>query len=80
MTFQIDAAGWGCPVGGVVIGAYQVASRRFAHRVLPGALCQPPAFGRRDYLAAARAAQDLLLDLGAVVWVPARFALAGRMW
>ena len=86
MTIQIDDAGWGCPVGGVVIGAYQVVSRRFAHRVLPVALFQPPAFGRRDYLAAAaRAAQGLLRDLGAVAGEPVEcgsgYVLGGvRAW
>jgi len=61
MTIQIDDAGWGCPVGGVAIGVYRVETQEFAHQVLPVTLFQPPAFQRRDYLAAAADATRALL-------------------
>jgi hypothetical protein len=50
MTIQIDDAGWGCLLGGTLIGAYHVEAREYVVGEIPVALFQGEAFARKDYL------------------------------
>jgi len=65
VTIQIDDAGWGCLLRGVLIGAYREETREFICEEIPVAFFQNAAFDRRDYLeAAARIAERLFLQPG----------------
>ena len=35
MTIQIDDSGWGCPIGGVIIGGLRVEEGQYACEVIP---------------------------------------------
>jgi hypothetical protein len=61
VTIQMDDAGWGCLLLGVLIGAYRVETREFAFGEVPVQLFQDGAFGRKDYLAGAVTVVDGLL-------------------
>ena len=50
MTVQIDDAGWGCLIGGVLIGAYRVETQEFVCGEIPVQLFQDGAFACKDYL------------------------------
>lgn len=50
MTIQLDDAGWGCLLGGVIIGAYRLETQEFACQEIPARFFQPPLFGQRAYL------------------------------
>lgn len=64
MTVQIDDAGWGCLIGGVIIGAYRVESEEFVWGEIPVEKFQDGAFSRKEYrFAAADLAKDLLGQL-----------------
>lgn len=61
---QIDDAGWGCLIGGVLIGAYRPETDEFACGLIDVRFFQDPAFRGREYLAeGARIAQGLLSEL-----------------
>ena len=63
MTVQIDDAGWGCLLGGVIIGAYRLETQEFACQEIPARFFQPPLFGQRAYLdKAVEVAGRLLMD------------------
>jgi hypothetical protein len=66
MTIQVDDAGWGCLIGGVLIGAYRIETEEFVFGEIPVQLFQNGAFARKDYLDGAVAVvDDLLMQLGA---------------
>lgn len=50
MTIQIDDAGWGCLLGGVLVGAYRTETQAFAWGEIPVAHFQGRAFADRTYL------------------------------
>ena len=47
MTIQLDDAGWGCLIGGVIVGAYRLETQEFACEEIPARFFQPPLFGQR---------------------------------
>jgi hypothetical protein len=47
---EVDDSGWGCPIGGVLVGIYRRESEEFVSGVVPVRCFQPPAFGEREYL------------------------------
>jgi hypothetical protein len=49
VTVQIDDAGWGCVVGGVLIGAYRVETQEFTRGLVEPSFFQGDAFGLKDY-------------------------------
>jgi hypothetical protein len=64
MTVQIDDAGWGCLLGGVIIGAYRVETAEYAWGEVPVETFQGAAFARKEYLGgAARLAAQLFEQL-----------------
>ena len=61
---DIDDAGIGCPVGGVLIGAYDHTGGLFLFREIPPSEFQTPHFETRHYLEAARdLAFEILVEL-----------------
>jgi len=50
MTIQIDDAGWGCLLRGVLIGVYREETQEFACDEIPVAYFQGDAFEQRAYL------------------------------
>ena len=65
MTIQIDDAGWGCLLGGTLIGAYHVETQVFRFAEIPVKQFQGAAFARKDYLTGAvTVAQGLFEALG----------------
>ncbi len=63
---EIDDAGWGDLVGGVVIGGYNPLNEEFRWTAIPVEHFQGEAFARKDYLAEAqRAVTRVLGDLRA---------------
>ncbi len=50
LTIQIDDAGWGNPVGGVIIGAIRVETGDFYHSLIEVSYFQNPKFKRKEYL------------------------------
>lgn len=50
MTLQIDDAGVGDLLHGVVIGAYRLETSEFAYEIVDVEFFQPPKFGRKAYL------------------------------
>jgi len=63
---EIDDAGWGDLVGGVIIGGYNPLNEEFRWTEIPVEYFQGEAFARKDYLAAAkRAVNRVLGDLRA---------------
>lgn len=66
MTIQIDDAGWGCLLGGVLIAAYRVETGEFACAEIPVEQFQGRAFAEKHYLAGAvEAARSALAQLAA---------------
>ena len=66
MTILIDDAGWGCLLGGVVIGAFRQGTQEFVSGVVHTQYFQPPLFSGKTYLVvAATVAFDLLEKLSA---------------
>lgn len=66
MTIQIDDAGWGSLVGGVIIGACRVESHQTQHgfKEVPVSFFQGEAFDRKLYLEhAAEIAKELMEEL-----------------
>jgi hypothetical protein len=64
MTIQIDDAGWGCLLLGVLIGAYRVETGEFAFGEISVEHFQNGAFARQDYLdVAVIVADELLMQL-----------------
>jgi len=64
MTIQIDDAGWGCLIGGVLIGAYRVENGEFLYGEIPVEKFQGEAFTRKEYRqSAVDIAGDLLARL-----------------
>lgn len=64
MTIQIDDAGWGCLLLGVLIGAYRVETGEFAFGEISVEHFQNGAFARQDYLdVAVIVADELLVQL-----------------
>ena len=64
MTVQIDDAGWGCLLLGVLIGAYRIETEQFAFGEIPVEHFQNGAFARKDYLdGAMQVVDDLLVQL-----------------
>ena len=58
---KIDDAGWGCLVGGVLLGIYREETSEFAYRQIPVEVFQGPSFATREYCVAAyRITPDLL--------------------
>ncbi len=53
MTVQIDDAGWGSLIGGVVVGVYRTSTGEFAHEVIAPRFFQGTAFADKEYLAEA---------------------------
>ena len=53
VTIQIDDAGWGCMIGGVLIGCYRVETGEFYAWPIPVDRFQGGAFSSRDYLSVA---------------------------
>ncbi len=53
MTIQIDDAGWGSPIGGVLIAGYRPETQEFAVAEIAVEHFQPPRFQQRTYLDAA---------------------------
>ncbi|MFX1562206.1 MAG: isopentenyl phosphate kinase [Promethearchaeota archaeon] len=51
MTIQIDDAGWGDPVGGVIIGIYRVETEEFLSREIEVTHFQSPNFAKKTFLA-----------------------------
>ncbi len=51
MTIQIDDAGWGDPVGGVIIGIYRVETEEFLAREIEITHFQSPSFSKKTFLA-----------------------------
>ena len=63
MTIQIDDAGWGCLLGGVIIGVYREETQRFVYGEVPVRFFQPPLFGQKAYLdKATEVVSGLLVD------------------
>ena len=61
---QIDDAGWGCLLGGVVIGAYRLDTQAFVWGEVPVAQFQGNAFTQKAYLTSATdMTRDLLAKL-----------------
>jgi len=61
LTIQIDDAGWGDLLGGVIIAAYRIETEQFAYRLIDVKFFQEPAFDEKHYLdEASKAAQELL--------------------
>jgi hypothetical protein len=58
---QIDDAGWGDLIGGVVLGGYDVVMRAFRWAVVPVEHFQGEAFEKKSYLSEARRAVIKLL-------------------
>ncbi|MFX1474636.1 MAG: isopentenyl phosphate kinase [Promethearchaeota archaeon] len=50
MTVFVDDAGWGDPVGGVIIGIYRVETEEYLSREIEVTHFQPPNFTQRTYL------------------------------
>lgn len=50
MTIQVDDAGWGSLIGGVLIGAYRIETKEYVVAEVPVSFFQGDAFSRRDYL------------------------------
>jgi hypothetical protein len=89
MTVQVDDAGWGYLLGGVVIGARcarRVETAEYAWGEVPVEIFQGAAFARKEYLAgAARAAaqlfEQLRVPLGEPVEICSGYVLDGvRGW
>lgn len=53
MTIQIDDAGWGCLLGGVLIGCYRVETGEFTAHEIPVTDFQGECFTHRRYLSTA---------------------------
>lgn len=65
MKVTIDDAGWGCPVGGVLIAGLYEEAGTFASAVIGIEHFQPPKFGARTYLdEAAKCTETVLTSLG----------------
>jgi hypothetical protein len=63
MTIQMDDAGWGCLLLGVLIGAYRVETGEFAFGEIAVEHFQNGAFARKGYLdVAVTVADDLLVQ------------------
>jgi hypothetical protein len=60
---QIDDAGWGSPIGGVLIAGYRPETGEFAVAEIAVAHFQPPRFQRRTYLDGAVDATRQVLDM-----------------
>jgi hypothetical protein len=63
LTIQIDDAGWGSPIGGVLIAGYRPETGEFAVAEIAVAHFQPPRFQRRTYLDGAVDATRQVLDM-----------------
>jgi len=64
MTVQVDDAGWGDLLGGVVIAAYRVETGEFAYRVVDVKFFHEPAFDMKLYLnEVSKVALELLEEL-----------------
>lgn len=64
MTIQVDDAGWGSLVGGVLIGACRIETGEFRWDLIPVGEFQEPLFSTRHYLeAVSETAKDLLDQL-----------------
>ena len=64
-TLVIDDAGFGCPVGGMVIAGYRPATPQFAWALVPVECFQSPRFELKEYhQGALDATQRVLTDLG----------------
>ena len=50
MTIQIDDAGWGDPVGGVLIGVYRVETKEFVVKEIEVSHFQEPNFAKKTFL------------------------------
>jgi len=67
MSILIDDAGWGCLLGGTLIGAYQTKGEEMHIEEIPVEYFQGARFLRQEYLdAATKAVKKLLLGLGVV--------------
>ncbi len=65
MIVTIDDAGWGCPVGGVLIAGLNEESGTFAQGIIAPEFFQAPKFSARLYLdEAAKCTEKILRDLG----------------
>jgi isopentenyl phosphate kinase len=51
LTIQIDDAGWGDPVGGVIIGIYRVETEEFLAKEIEVTHFQSPNFAKKTFLA-----------------------------
>ena len=64
MTVEIDDAGWGDLLGGVVIGCYRTETGQFVHRLIDIRFFQDPTFDHKDYLdEASRLVQEMVQEL-----------------
>jgi hypothetical protein len=61
---RMDDAGWGCLIGGVLIGAYRPETEEFRYGEIPVSCFQDTGFARQEYLdAGANVVQRLFTDL-----------------
>lgn len=83
---HIDDAGWGCLLGGTLIGAYRVETRQYVVGEIPVELFQGEAFGRKDYLdggaeVAARLLEQLHVEPDEPIRICTGYVLEGvRGW
>jgi hypothetical protein len=86
LTVQIDDAGWGCLLGGVIIGAYRIETEQYAWGEVPVEAFQGAAFARKEYLGgaarvAARLFEELDVPAGEPVQICSGYVLGGvREW
>jgi hypothetical protein len=86
VTVQIDDAGWGCLLGGVIIGVYRVETGQYAWGEVPVESFQGAAFARKEYLGeaarlAARLFEELDVQAGEPVEICSGYVLGGvREW
>lgn len=62
MTIHVDDAGWGCLLGGVLIGAYRLETEEYVWQEVPVEFFQGAAFARKEYLGEVARVVERLLD------------------
>ena len=65
MSIQIDDSGWGCLLGGVMIGMYNTENKRFKHKLIPISYFRGKKFktgAYRNY--AVKIFRELLMKIG----------------